>query len=640
MTSFAPEDVAARRRRLLTTVAGMAALLALPQMPWVRRSDIALMLGFAFCYGLVGMSVNVLTGYAGQISLGQGALFGTGAFAAAHLVGLRGVPFWIAVPLAGLITGGVVLIMGIPALRVRGLHLAIVTLAFQFLMSRVVLKQDFVTSGQSSLSAERPAFLGHPLDLHREYVYVILAFVFVIWWIDRNLTRTRAGRAFLAIREDEQVASSFGIDVARYKLLAFVLSGIYAGIAGGLFAFLIGEVSVETYDYQLSLEFLAYATIGGLGSRAGTMYAAMIPVFFAQLLQGLRSWGVVLGGFLLILTLVRYRGGVAEQGREIAHLVGLLWKRRRGAAAPEDASAAAEVDVIDVVSHAAVADATRTRPAWRAARPRATSTAPLLALGDVSIRFGGVQALGGVSLEVRESEIVGIMGPNGAGKTTLFNCVSGFVRPQAGTIRFRGRDILSDPPHARAVLGLGRTFQNIGLVKSETVEANLLIAQHAVAGYGPVEGMLRTAEVQRIELRLGERAREATSLLGLEPVLGRRVHDLPHGLLKIVELGAALVTGPELLLLDEPSSGMGPGEAEELGGTLQRIRDVFDVTVCMIEHHVPLVLAVADYVYVLNFGRLLAEGEASEISSHPEVIAAYLGESDEALEEGLVEEVL
>ena len=253
-----------------------------------------------------------------------------------------------------------------------------------------------------------------------------------------------------------------------------------------------------------------------------------------------------------------------------------------------------------------------------------------------SIRFGGVQAAKDVTLRAGEWEIVGVIGPNGAGKTTTFNIITGFYRPDEGSVWFKGQDITKLDVHERTALGMGRTFQNVGLVKSATVRENLLTAQHLEAGYTALAGMAGLPSTFAAERRLERRAEALAEILGLGGLLDTRVAGLPYGVLKRVELGAVLATDPDLLLLDEPTSGMGPEEAHTFGGTLLELRREFDLTVVMIEHHVPLVTQVCDYVYCLNFGQLLAEGTPDQVRSNPEVIRAYLGqEADEVLEPGV-----
>jgi branched-chain amino acid transport system ATP-binding protein len=257
----------------------------------------------------------------------------------------------------------------------------------------------------------------------------------------------------------------------------------------------------------------------------------------------------------------------------------------------------------------------------------------VLEVRDLSIRFGGLQALQDVTLEVNEFEIVGLIGPNGAGKTTAFNCITGFYKPDTGTVTYRGEDVTRLPPHRKAAMGFGRTFQNVGMVKSSSVLENLKTAQHARVSYDVLSGLVGTAAVAREERALADKADAILELLGLESIRDARVGGLSYGTLKLLELGCALATEPDILLLDEPSSGMGPEEAHQLGERLIDLRQAFGLTMLLIEHHVPLVLSVCDHIYVLNFGRLLAEGKPAVIQAHPEVVAAYLGgEAPEALE--------
>ncbi|HVA61006.1 MAG TPA: ABC transporter ATP-binding protein [Mycobacteriales bacterium] len=257
---------------------------------------------------------------------------------------------------------------------------------------------------------------------------------------------------------------------------------------------------------------------------------------------------------------------------------------------------------------------------------------PVLEVREISIRFGGLQALADLTMDIGEWEIVGLIGPNGAGKTTAFNAITGFYKPDKGQVIYRGQDVTRMPPHRKAALGFGRTFQNVGMVKTETALANLKTAQHLKAGYSALGGIVGSAQSLSEERELTERADVILEILGLADVRDTVIAGLPYGRLKLLELGCALATDPDLLMLDEPSSGMGPEEAHQLGERLVALRKEFGLTMLLIEHHVPLVTSVCDYVYVLNFGRLLAEGPPETIRTHPEVVAAYLGgEAPDAL---------
>jgi branched-chain amino acid transport system ATP-binding protein len=254
---------------------------------------------------------------------------------------------------------------------------------------------------------------------------------------------------------------------------------------------------------------------------------------------------------------------------------------------------------------------------------------------NLGIRFGGLVATHDVNLTVGEYEIVGIIGPNGAGKTTTFNMITGFYTPTTGRVLYRGEDVTGLKVHERAALGMGRTFQNVGLVKGSTVRENLLTAQHLLARYGVAGGIIGSPASADDERTLRRRADALLEVLRLGHLADTRVAGLPYGDLKRVEIATVLATDPDLLLLDEPSSGMGPEEAHTLGDTLLDLRREFDLTIMMIEHHVPLVVRVCDYVYCLNFGELLAQGLPHEVRHHPEVVRAYLGEDVDAEHESV-----
>ena len=248
-----------------------------------------------------------------------------------------------------------------------------------------------------------------------------------------------------------------------------------------------------------------------------------------------------------------------------------------------------------------------------------------LEVRDVSIRFGGLQALDSVDVDVGEWEIVGLIGPNGAGKTTFFNCIMNIYKPDRGKVVYRGKDVTRLPTHKKAAMGIGRTWQNLGVIRTLSVLDNVLTAQHAHVRYGALSGMVGAPRTFGEEKDLRTNAQEILDFLGLLPVAHERVGGLPYGTQKMCDLAMALATDPDILLLDEPSSGMGPEEAHQLGETLRFLRDSLNLTILMIEHHVPLVVGLCDYVYVLNFGKLLAKGEPKDIQQHPDVVAAYLG---------------
>jgi branched-chain amino acid transport system permease protein len=565
---------------------------------------------------VMAISLNLLMGYAGQISLGHAALVAGGAYTSGILTGRYGSSFLVGAVAAAAAGAAIAFLVGLPALRLRGLYLAITTLGLLVVMQESVLQIPWLSRGSAGVELPRPVAGDFVFQRNADYLALVLVLGVLVWLVDANVVRTRLGRAFHGIRNDEQVAQAFGVDVARYKLLAFVLSGAIAGLAGALDGHLFRFVDSRTYDLNDSLLLVAIVVIGGLGSRVGAVVAGLSFGVMPEILRALEGWDLIVGAALLVVAMARHPGGIAGIIRETREARAV--KRARAGLDDDEERGVPPVPVLprpaSLGGGAAVLGTSAVAPGE-----------PLLEVAGVSVRFGGLLAVDGAGLVVPRGRIVGLIGPNGAGKTTLFNAVSGFVRPQAGSIRFAGVELLDQPPHRRSALGIGRTFQLVGLARDLSVRDNLLLAQHPLGGYGTLSALAYLPRAARAEAALRARADEAIAAIGFEAFAETPVRYLSGGQQRIVEMACALVTGPEMLMLDEPSAGMAPAVVESLAARLRDLRDELGRTVLLIEHHVPLVLDVCDEVYVLHAGRVLASGTPGEVVRHAGVVDAYLG---------------
>jgi len=555
--------------------------------------------------GMLALSLNLITGYAGPVSLGQAAFLGVGAFTTGVLANKLSLPpaavFVVAVVASTLVGALAAVAVGLPALRLKGIYLAVSTFAFADAVDHYFFNFQQVTGLGTGITVPRPP-LG-PLSLHTSSAYIVVPLIglAVVWIFDLRLRGTRLGRSLIAIRESEEVAASFGVRVPWAKLAAFLASGAVAGLTGCLFAYQVTVVNRSSFTLDQSLFYLIIAVVGGLGSRGGVLAAGILFISLPRWLSALQGWDFIAGALLLVFTLARHPGG----------LPGMLAEARdRRALRQGRDDLEAEVPVV-------------------VARPSAGPGAGLggrLEVRDVSVRFGGLAALTDVSLVVAPGAAVGLIGPNGAGKSTLFNVISGFTRPAAGRVVLDEHDLTDLGPHQRAALGLGRTFQQVGLVKGATLVENLMLAQHLrIDGdLGPLVGAARG---RRQEAEARDRARQLLDEIGLDSYAEVRVGALSGGQQRLVELACAVAGRPKLLLLDEPSAGLSPAAAEHLAVQLANLRAEHATTLLLIEHHLPLVTALCEDCYVLDLGRVLAHGPTSDVLHRPEVVSAYLGDT-------------
>ena len=549
---------------------------------------------------IVSLSLVVVTGYAGQVSLAQLTLAGAAGFLLGPLTTSWGVPFPIAPLLAALGAMVIGVIVGLPALRIRGLPVAVVTLALAVALEAVWFRNsDLVSSSGKNVTG--PSLFGFNLRVgsgnaypRMEFCLLVLVVLVAVAIGVAKLRTSRLGSAMLAVRANERSAAAAGIDVVRTKLAAFAIGAFIAGVGGSLLAYKQGNVTFDSFDAVLGLSVFATAYLAGITSVSGGILAGILGfeglVFLASdRWLGLGDWYQAVTGIGLILTVVVNPEGIVGP----IHVKIDEWRMARARGSGR--------------GPASVSSSVPAAPVLTALEPPAVSPA-LLSLRDVGVRYGGVSAVDGVTLDVPEGAIVGLIGPNGAGKTTLIDAISGFATA-SGAISLSGRRIDHLKPHQRIRAGLGRTFQAIELWNDLTVSENVVVGLAAAtgrAGAGP-HALEETFEV-----------------LGLAAVAHRPAGELSQGQRQLVSIARALIGRPKVLLLDEPAAGLDSAESQWLGDRLRDIRDS-GVTIFLIDHDMGLVLGLCDHIEVLNFGSIIASGPPSAIRGDRLVAEAYLG---------------
>jgi ABC-type branched-subunit amino acid transport system ATPase component/ABC-type branched-subunit amino acid transport system permease subunit len=575
---------------------------------------------------VVGLSVTVLTGWAGQLSLGQFAFAGLGAVIATSLVA-RGFTFPIAVlysTVAGVVVAALV---GFPALRVKGLFLAVTTLAFAIATQSWLLRLDVFANGETTYHLPRTEIFGF-LDLASQRTYYLLClFVLVVAAAGvSRLRRSGVGRSIVAMRDNESSAASFGLSPAVSKLTAFAFAGGLAALAGALMAGLQVFYSIDStsgvtlFGPEQSLQVVAMAVIGGLGSVSGTLLGALYVVGLPALFDDSQTITFATSGIGLLALLLYLPGGLAGVVYRIRGALFTIAERRLP---PEPARP----------PMAAVAKVLPQRAAHEAPESGSERPDPTYAIEatNVNVRFGGLKALDGVSINCRPGEMVGLIGSNGAGKSTLMNVISGFQGATEGTVSIWGEDVTALPPYERARMGVGRVFQDARLFGDLSLRETVKVALEIHERSEFVPSLLGYPPARRAERRRTVEAAAYIDFLGLGRYADTFVSDLSTGTRRVVEFCCLLAQGSRLLLLDEPTAGVAQRETEAFGPLIGRIRAELGATILIIEHDMPLVMSISDRVYCFDAGRNIAEGTPEEVRSDPAVIAAYLGTDERAI---------
>jgi ABC-type branched-subunit amino acid transport system ATPase component/ABC-type branched-subunit amino acid transport system permease subunit len=585
----------------------------------------ATIVGFALC----GLSVTVLTGWAGQVSLGQMAFAGLGALLAAgferglttnmgwgdvRIVNARldPLPYGVSVALAVLVTAGIAALVGAGALRVRGLLLAVSTFAFAVAASQYLYRRPLLTGGAvGTVSWPRTDLFGIDLSSQRSFYFLGLAFLAVSLALVGRLRRSGVGRTTISVRDNPHGSAAYTVPPARTKLRAFALAGGLAALGGIVLAGAVGSVPGDRFfTVGDSLTVVAVAVIGGLGSVAGPVLGALwvvgLPAFFpdSEVVPLLTS------SIGLLVLLLYVPGGFVQIGHAVRDALLARVDARAGAPPPR-----------------AERPAPRLAPATR---PPSAPGRPALDLRDVRVRFGGLLAVDGATLRVEADEVVGLIGTNGAGKSTLMNAVGGFVRA-SGTVELDGRRIDGLGAAARARAGLGRTFQAAPLFPELTVRETVAVALEAQGRTGLLSTALCLPRAVRGERAKRSQVVDLVDLLGLGRYADTYVAELSTGTRRIVELAGLLALDARVLCLDEPTAGVAQREAEAFGPLILEIRRQLGASLLVIEHDMPLIMGISDRVFCLEAGRVIAEGDPATVRHDASVVASYLGTDERAI---------
>lgn len=561
-------------------------------------------------YALMALGFQLIFGHVGALALTQGCFFGVGAYVTGIVSTRYGLSGEYTLLLSALVPVVLAAVIASPVLRLDSHYFALATLGIGQVMLLIAIAWQDVTGGSNGISAIPPLrVLG--VEFSRGYGILSAVWLCVVLgaYASWRITRGMYGAALGIARENPIAAQSIGVDTASLRFATFLLSALFAGIAGALYAHTIRVVSVEVLEFPVMVACLTIAVVGGRTHIAGAILGAVLIINLPEWFRGLEKYYLIAYGLALLLTIIVAPDGLVGAARQ--------WRERLFPVAPGCAARPPQV----AQAGASVGDDSSL------GRARLPAGAPLLDIQGVSKRFGGLAALDGVSLTIPAGEIFGLIGPNGSGKTTLLNIISGIYRADSGRVLLAGRDITRTASFRIARIGVARTFQNINLVDEMSVVDNIAVARFGIEKAGLTQAFF-TQRMEQAWERSRSHAMHLLSALGCEDVAMQSAGGLAYGIKRKVEIARALALEPMLLLLDEPAAGLNESEQLDLATRLRSFAGG-GLSILVIEHNMPFLLPLVDRLACLERGAVIANGSADEVRSSTRVIAAYLGMPEE-----------